>query len=245
MACNTTSSVRAWLRNVSSWILLDWSFERKTNQPLFWALCYIIKRSSAGDWLFLLAALHSLSLSPLWKRTKCGLRQSKISKPFPGGGACPRTPLQLCIFTAHRHPLTKNPATRLDSAFCMALRSLKFVVLSSRMYSLLHSKHHATLCALEKTLYGVATSSSILFRTMRARIFSAVEGRDIPQMVATYRIVSLTFVKVYYGEVLLILLVRTFYKASWASCTCMFHHAWVSRRVYQQHQETSLKRSVW
>ena len=35
---------------------------QETSQPLLWTLCYIFKRSSAVDWLFLLTTLHSLSL---------------------------------------------------------------------------------------------------------------------------------------------------------------------------------------
>ena len=38
-----------------------WPFDRKTNQQLFWALCYIFKRSRTGDRLFLLTTLQSLS----------------------------------------------------------------------------------------------------------------------------------------------------------------------------------------
>ena len=61
-----------------SWILFGRPFDRNwlTMQPLF---CYIFKRSSACDWLFLLTTLHSL-----WKRAKCSPRQSKNSKIFPG-----------------------------------------------------------------------------------------------------------------------------------------------------------------
>ena len=43
-------------------------------------------------------------------------------------------------------------ATQADLDFCVALRSLRFTVLSSLMYSLFHCKHHATMCALKQTL---------------------------------------------------------------------------------------------
>ena len=78
-----------------SWILFGRPFDRDwlTMQPLF---CYIFKRSSACDWLFLLTTLYSLSWP--WKRAKCSPRHSKISKIFPG------TPLRVCIFTAQTHP---------------------------------------------------------------------------------------------------------------------------------------------
>ena len=78
-----------------SWILLGWPFERKTNQPLFWALCYIIKRSSAGDWLFLLAALHSLSLFLHHENAR--------------NIACSRTPPPTTLHLHCPPPPTKNP----------------------------------------------------------------------------------------------------------------------------------------
>ena len=78
-------------------------------QPLFWA------RSSTGDWLFLLTALHSLSftLSPPFKRAKCSPtpRQPKISKIFPE--SMPPDPLTSLFLDYGPHapppPPTKNP----------------------------------------------------------------------------------------------------------------------------------------
>ena len=99
---NSLPRLKTWKFNICypaktlvclSWILFGrpfGPFDRNwlTMQPLF---CYIFKRSSACDWLFLLTILHSLS--PPWKRAKCSPRQSKNSKIFPGT-------LQVGIFTA-------------------------------------------------------------------------------------------------------------------------------------------------
>ena len=103
---NSLPRLKTWKFNICypaktlvplSWILFGRPFDRNwlTMQPLF---CYIFKRSSTCDWLFLLTTLHSL-----WKRAKCSPRQSKNSKIFPGEHA-PGPPLQVCIFTAQMHP---------------------------------------------------------------------------------------------------------------------------------------------
>ena len=91
-----------------SWILFGWPFDRKTNHAAailrkikHWRLIFSFNNST-----------FSFSLSPPWKRAKCSPRQSKIFKIFPG--SMPRTPLQVCMFTARTHtppppPHTKNP----------------------------------------------------------------------------------------------------------------------------------------
>ena len=91
-----------------SWILFGRPFDRNwlTMQPLF---CYIFKRSSACDWLFLLTTLHSLS--PLWKRGKCSPRQSKNSKIFPGEHA-PGPPYKF-VYSLPKRPPPPPPPRRI------------------------------------------------------------------------------------------------------------------------------------
>ena len=97
-----------------SWILLGWRpFERKTNQPLFWALCYIIK--SRRLTFSFSCSTFSFSLSPPWKRAKCSLRQSKISKIFPGKHA-PGPPYNCASSLPTRTPPPPPPPRKIQAA---------------------------------------------------------------------------------------------------------------------------------
>ena len=84
-------------------------------QPLFWALCYIFKRSRASDWLFLLTALHpglhSFSLFLYHKNARNVVQGNpEISKLFPGEHA-PGTLYKYVssLPTRTPPPTTKNP----------------------------------------------------------------------------------------------------------------------------------------
>ena len=85
-----------------------WPFDRKTNQQLFWALCYIFKRSSTGDWL-LLTTLQSLSFflhhENVWNVVQGNPKFLKFlwwSMPLD-------LPPISCIFTAYMYPLSPSP----------------------------------------------------------------------------------------------------------------------------------------
>ena len=87
----------------------------------FWALCYIniFKRSSAGDWIFLLTTLHCLSLFFHHENTRNVVQTNPKFLKF-SRGSMPPDPLRVCNCTAHTRPSpspsppTKNLATRLS-----------------------------------------------------------------------------------------------------------------------------------
>ena len=95
-----------------SWSLFARPFDRKTNQPLFWALCYIFKRSSAGDGLFLLTTPHSLSLFLHHENARNVVQGNPKFSKISRGSMPPDSPTSLHLHCPHappRPPLTNNP----------------------------------------------------------------------------------------------------------------------------------------
>ena len=95
---------------------------QETSQPLFWALRHTFKRSSAGDWLFLLTTLHSFSLFLHHENARNIVQGNPKFLKFSRGGACSRIPYKFALSLpthippphthtqshTHTHP-TKNP----------------------------------------------------------------------------------------------------------------------------------------
>ena len=135
-----------------------------TMQPLF---CYIFKRSGAGDWLFLLTTLHSLS--PPWKRAKCSPRQSKISK-IPRGSMSSDPPTSLYLHCPNAPPPHEKSLLRactfsncisISNKSWMAVRIRKLVAHSKpsqrngKFSQIVREKFRDYLAARNLTLLGV------------------------------------------------------------------------------------------
>ena len=114
-------------------------FELNFIWPAIWA------RSSTGDWLFLLTALHSLSfsLSPPFKRAKCSPtpRQSKISKIFTE--SMPPDPLtSLFLYYGPHAPPPPPPLSTKNPGYAPVLLLLWFKLSPVRVSSLKRTSLH-------------------------------------------------------------------------------------------------------